>query len=182
MAQQMDWIIVPEDIKVTTVAPQPRHTYDLFNVTTAEALVYQERDWGINLGWGDPAKSSNIRFERKSGSREPIKFGELVAINVRRGNYLVYKRRDTGINLGWSNTPKFEWRIMGGEIRDAVKIGDSVGLFSTVENDYLMYERRDWGINLKWYKDSGRFDDLTQAADFVKRVKEYSKKIAALVG
>jgi len=75
---------------MTTVIPEDQTCgCDLFNLTTSEALRYGERPWGINLVWGDPATTDNIRFQRPSGSKEPLKFEELIAIYVKGGSFLV---------------------------------------------------------------------------------------------
>ncbi|HWN10778.1 MAG TPA: hypothetical protein VNO50_16175 [Pyrinomonadaceae bacterium] len=163
MAELKDWTILSNNRSLTKVIPDNKtYSYDLFNVTTSDCLVYGHRSGNnINLKWGDPGKSDNIRFQRKSGSTDPIKFEEPLAIHVRKGNFLVYERGRWGINLGWSDTPKFEWKILGGKAGDIVPAGKVVGLYSLVEKDSLMYESRDWGINLKWFKDSGKFNDLS---------------------
>jgi hypothetical protein len=146
----------------TVIPEEINYSYDLFNITDSNCLVYGHRPLDtINLRWGDPAKSDNIRFRRQSGSSEPLKYGELVAINVRKGGFLVYQKGRTGINLGWSKTPKYEWKILGGTTGKVVEVGKPVGLYSTVEKDSLMYEPRDWGINLKWFKDSGKFSTFS---------------------
>lgn len=161
MAQQLDWSILPSNLIAGNVVPSSEYTYDLFNITTSEALCYGERTLGINLTWTDPSKTNNIRFQSQSGGRNPIKFDEPIAIHVRGGKWLVYKKRDTGINLGWSDSPKFEWLLKGGAAGAPVISGNQVGLYNTVEDDHVMYEKRDWGINLKWYKDKGEHDTLT---------------------
>lgn len=164
MAQLIDWTIISNKDSLTSVIPEdPVYSYDLFNVTDSECLVYGHRDGNnINLKWGDPAKSDNIRFQRGSDSKGPIKFEELIAINVREGGFLVYESGRWGINLGWSKTPKFEWKILGGKPDEAVQAGKAVGLYSMVEKDSLMYESRDWGINLKWFKDSGKYQSYSE--------------------
>ena len=159
MAQLIDWTILSNKPSLTSVIPEETaYSYDLFNITDSECLVYgYRRGNNINLTWGDPNKSDNIRFQRKPGAKGPIKFEELVAINVRKGGFLVYERGRWGINLGWSETPKFEWKLLGGKAGDAVPVGKGIGLYNMVEKDSLMYEPRDWGINCKWFKDSGKY-------------------------
>lgn len=68
---------------------------------------------------------------------------------IKKGGFLVYQKGRWGINLGWSDTPKFEWKILGGNAVDIVTTGKAVGLYNIVEKDSIMYESRDWGINLK---------------------------------
>ena len=94
MAQLIDWTILSNKPSLTSVIPEERtHSYDLFNVTTTECLVYGHR-YGdnINLVWGDPAKSDNILVQRKSAAKGPLKFEELIAISVREGGFLRISR------------------------------------------------------------------------------------------
>lgn len=173
MAELLDWSVVPNDPSVKTVAPDSGNfAYDLLNLTCSQALKYGQRTWGINLVWGDPAQMDSIRFQRPSGSKEPVKFEEPIAVYVRGGGFLIYKKRDTGINLGWSSTPKYEWKILGGNAGSEVPTMKQVGLFNMVENDSVMYEPRDWGINLKWFKDSGKYDSLSSLIRAGKTVKD----------
>lgn len=173
----IDWTILSDQPNVSTVVPQePEYTYDLFNITNSEAIVYGERTVGINLKWGDPNKSNNVRFRRQSGTNEPVKYEEPLAIHIRGGGYLVYQKDRWGINLGWANTPKYEWMILGGKAGDEVPVGKAVGLFSTVEKDSLAYESRDWGINLKWFKDAGKwqkYSTLLKAGKVLKDVYNF---------
>jgi len=172
MAQLKDWTILGNKPSVTHVIPETTaFSYDLFNITDSECLVYGERFGdNINLRWGDPGKSDNIRFQRQSGSTDPLKFEEPIAINVRQGEFLVYQSGRWGINLGWSKTPKFEWKLLGGKPGEVVTVGKAVGLFSTVEKDSIMYEPRDWGINLKWFKDSGKWSGIAGALNTGKQL------------
>jgi hypothetical protein len=185
MAGQLDWSIFGKDPAVDkTVVPNgTRHTYDLFNLTDSNTLVYGHRPGNnINLRWGDPDQSDNIRFLRQSGSSEPIRYGELLAIHVRGGDFLVYQRGRWGINLGWSDKPKFEWKILGGTEGQVVPTFRPVGLYSMVERDYLIYEPRDSGINLKWFKDSGKYQELQDALRAGKTAVEIGKTIASIFG
>jgi hypothetical protein len=182
MAEQLDWAIWGRDASVKTVLPDDTlFGYDLYNLTTSDAIVYGSRQGdNINLVWGDPGKSDNIRFSNKSGKKAPITYDELIAINVRGGKFLVYEKGRQGINLGWSDTPRYEWKIVGGKTGEAIPTLTRVGLFSEVEKDVLMYEPRDWGINLKWYKDSGKYRDISNAISAGKKVAEVGKAIGSL--
>jgi len=184
VAQQYDWMVVPDKASVKDVVPGQAFSYDLVNMTVSEALVYQRRDWGINLGFGDPAASSNIRFQRKGGGTAPLKFGEVVAIGVRGGRWLYYQVRDWGVNLGWSDVPKFEWRLDDPENRGAraVPVLGLVGLYNVVQKDQLMYERRDWGVNLKWFKDAGEYDTWGDLKDLADKIKDIKEKAAEWIG
>lgn len=155
---ELNWIITSHSNSVTPVVPAATQKYDLLNTTVNEAIVYGERRYGINLVWGDPGKSDNIRFQRASNSNDPLRYGELIAINVRRGGFVVYEKRDFGINLVWREVPSFEWELAGGNKGEIVKTGSVVALFNTVEKDFLFYDPRSYGINLKWLKDKGKFN------------------------
>lgn len=181
MAQQLDWSILPDDLVAGNVLPTTEYKYDLYNLTTKEAICYGERTIGINLTWTDPSKSTNLRFQKQSGENSPIKFDEPIAIHVRGGKWLVYKVRDEGVNLGWSDTPKFEWLFKGGVAGAPVISGNQLGLYSTVENDHIMYEKRDWGINLKWYKDKGEHDTWTTLGTVAGDAIKIGGTIAALL-
>jgi len=182
MAEQLDWAIWGRDTSVTTIVPNDTYFgYDLYNLTASEAIVYGSRQGdNINLVWGDPGKSDNVRFWRHSGSKEPVRFDELIAINIRGGQFLVYQRGRQGINLGWSASPRFEWKLVGGTAGNPVSALSRVGLFNQVEGDVLMYEPRGWGINLKWYKDSGKYSGINGAISGGKKAVEIGKAIGSL--
>jgi hypothetical protein len=183
MANKYDWAVIPNEATIKTVIPDTLHTYDLANLTVAEALIYHKRDWGINLGFGDPASSSNVKFHRQSGKTDPLQFGEMFAINIRSGRWLYYAQRDYGINLNWSEEPKYEWRFDSANGQSgAVPTLAQVGLYSSVEKDYLMYEVRDWGVNLKWYKDTGKYMKWQDLQKLAKTIKDVKEKIGEWVG
>ena len=99
---------------------------------------------------------------------------------MRGGKFLVYEKGRQGINLGWSDSPRYEWKIVGGKTGEAIPTLTRVGLFNEVENDVLMYEPRDWGINLKWYKDSGKYREISDAISAGKKAAEVGKAIGSL--
>jgi hypothetical protein len=160
MSDEMNWMIMSHNGGDEVVQQQAGHTYDLFNCTEKEALVYGSREYGINLVWGDAGRSDNVRFQRQSGNGG-LKFGEPIAINIKGGGFLHYERREYGINLVWKDSPFFEWRIMGGTEGADVHAGRVVALFNTVESDYLFYDPRTYGINLKWLRDKGKHNEGT---------------------
>ncbi|MGH8574229.1 MAG: hypothetical protein ACREX8_16880, partial [Gammaproteobacteria bacterium] len=171
MAQRFDWAVAGRTDNPAPVEPENQHTYDLFNITTAEALKYGERPVGINLVWTDPDSSDNVRFAIKSGGSDALRYFQPIGINIRGGGWLVHKVRDYGINLGWSESPRFEWELRDDVAQDkagaggVVKTGVTLGLYNHVEKDFLMYERRDWGINLKWYGDAGKHSKWSKLGD-----------------
>ncbi|MFZ6010984.1 MAG: hypothetical protein ACOYXT_11625 [Bacteroidota bacterium] len=167
MEKQLEWAFVPNQKNITTVNAETQHTYDLVNLACGEALGYGTRRVGINLVWVDPIQSDNIRIVRQSTSKEPLKFGELIAIHVRKGKYLTYQVRNTSVNLGWSNKPAFQWKITGGRDGNPVKTMSPIGLFNTVERDWLIYGRRPTGINCCWLKDQGKYATISVITDIL---------------
>lgn len=176
MTNQYDWAVIPNAESIETIVLGTNHTYDLVNLSVGEALMYQKRDWGIHLGFGDPSSSSNIKFQRKAGKTGSLQFGEMFAISVRNGRWLYYAKREYGINLNWSESPKYEWRFDSSDGKTGViRTLAQVGLYSSVENDQVIYEIRDWGVNLKWFKDAGkyqRWQDLKKIGKTLKSMKD----------
>lgn len=173
MSDQLNWRIIPSSEAVTEVIPGNAPAYDLFNEAVFQRLVYQPREYGINLGWDDPDPASpKVSFRARSGEGGAISYGERVAVRVQGGGYLRYSKRKYGISLAWSQTPVYEWRLRGDSpAGDApVVVGAPVGLFNTVADDYLFYDPRRYGINLKWVRDKGRYNGrslLDQVTDAV---------------
>jgi hypothetical protein len=131
-------------------------SFDLQNVVSGSSLTYKRQGsfGGINLGW-DTKHGDYVSVVREAGAGS-VKYGEPVALRVRRGgdgNYLRYSKRDYGINLNWSSTPVYEWRVKGGQDGQPVKAGDVIALVSTVEKDSVVYCYRKNGAWLKWSKD-----------------------------
>ena len=172
----LEWAVFAETKSVNTIYPDTDHDYDLFNVKIGEALIYAERPVGINLTWSDPSNSNNVRFARKSGSAGPIRYKEPIAINIRKGGWLVYKKREFGINLGWSETPKFEWRIDGGDPENNVVISGLIALYNSVEDDWLFYAPREFGVNLRWTADKGTRQWIQDAINLGSILKKYYDK------
>jgi hypothetical protein len=164
----VNWLIVPASGSGrTTVIPESAaYNYNLVNMKVSEDLAYGERRWGINLVWDDPGGPGNIRFQRPSGTNEPLKNDELVAINVRGGGFLKYESRSVGINLGWSSKPVYEWQIKGAS--GNVQMPQPVQLFNTKEQDFMIYGERPLGINLRWVNSAPA--SWTDAIDLFKKL------------
>jgi hypothetical protein len=173
----LEWGVLGPAKSVKTVVPDADHDYDLLNVKIGSAIVYGERTFGINLVWSDPYHSNNVRFARQDGKTTPIKYGQQVAINIRRGGWLVYKKRSVGINLGWSDSPRYEWRIDGGDPKDNVVIPGLIALHNSVENDWIMYVPREFGINLRWTADEDVRAWLRDATTLAGLIKKYYDKL-----
>ena len=152
---EKDWVIGR-----STGEPIPNGSYKkLVNQTIQMCLGYDERPFGINLGW-QPCGwiRPNIQFVRQSstGDQRPLVYGERLAIKVAGHGYLRYGERPLGINLVWSNTPSYEWVIRGGVRGSTVKTGKPVVLYNRIAADTLIYCKRPIGINLRWTSDCNR--------------------------
>lgn len=175
---------VPPDLTSPnkSIRPSDSFQYDLYNIYEKEAIVYGKRRWGINLVWGDPGDSDNIRFLRKNGSSDSLKSDELIAIGVRRGGFLKYKKRRWGINIVWSKSPVFEWKIVLPDPSERLRTGNAVAIFNMVEKDFVFYDPRSYGINLKWLKDKGRYNEPWWKDLMNKVEKEVGKGIYKRLG
>jgi hypothetical protein len=98
-------------------------------------------------------------FQRETGTSDPLKYGELIAIKIKGGGFLHNQLRDYGIGLVWRDTPCCEWKFVGGNAGDVVQSGSVVALFNTTANDFVFYDPRTYGVNLKWLKDKGKYND-----------------------
>ena len=82
------------------------------------------------------------------------------------------------MNLGWSDTPRYEWRIDGGDPRDDVVVPGLIALYNSVEDDWLMYVPRDFGINLRWSGDREASNWFGDAATLGTILKKYWDKVS----
>ena len=149
-----------------------------------QRLVYQSREYGINLDWADPNPSApSVSVVRQSNDGSPIRYDETVAIRIRGGGYLRYSEREYGIDLVWSENPVYEWQIAGPSTRSGqpVRLFSLAGLYNTVVEDTLFYDPRRYGINLKWTKDKGKFNDSNWLESLVGGVAAFLSELANLV-
>ena len=127
--------------------------YKLYNTT--EHIGYENRTFGVDLGWVSSAHGGLFEFLRQAppGTRDhrkgPIASDANVAIyNTKTRRYLkYYKRGDTEAELEWSSTPVYEWQIQdqsasGGRVHFA--------LFNNRVKKYLVHQFKNYGINLGW--------------------------------
>ena len=159
---------VPAGTRIWQILPSaplvPGRSFSLYTAPPAQFVIYGRREYGINLTWrphnsGAPA---NFTLSRPSGTSEPIKYGETVALKEQRGGYIHYKQREYGINLEFSpRQPVYEWEVRGGRPGTPViegKWGDSgsyisdviISLYNRRINCYVVYGEREYGINLVW--------------------------------
>jgi hypothetical protein len=128
----------------------PNRAWALAFLGDGERLVYEERTWGINLGWSKTA-SGNVLFERADGASDPLRYGEPIAIRIKDQGYLCYGSRSHGIDLVWSDSPKYEWRILGGNPRDLIDSTLPVSLYNETNQDYVIKGLRELGGIDLWY-------------------------------
>jgi hypothetical protein len=111
-------------------------------------LGYQNREYGINLGWvphNIGATSWMIKAQGLAdGATVPNKH-PVALRSAGAGKWLRYGVRDYGVNLEWSNTPAYEWEI----IRPADNT--SFALYNRVTGNYLVFKPQTYGISLGWY-------------------------------
>src|SRR5215212_6519818 len=156
MAIVLDWILRSNNPAVTNIIPDDfNYSYDLLNQSLqisqppGKTLRYQEREYGINLGWGNEATGDNIRFRKVDGSTTPIMYGEVIALRVNNGKWVKYGHREYGINLVWSDDPVYEWKFIGPTPGAVISMNEVVGLYNTALNDTVQYAEREYGINLR---------------------------------
>jgi hypothetical protein len=145
----------------------PEQSFSLYTSPPGQFVVYGRREYGINLDWAkrkqqrDYGAPANFTLSRASGTSEPIKYGEAVALREQTGGYIYYKPRKYGINLEFSGQPVYEWEVRGGRTGTPVtgrNQGDSIdnisdvaiSLYNRTINCYVVYGKREYGINLVW--------------------------------
>ena len=156
-----DWDLrSPNPMRVDGQALESGDSVRLVNATNSQAVVYGEREYGINLEWGDPGGANNVSLLAWPGTRGGfLRRGDRVALRVSGNSHLTYRVREYGINLSWSSEPAYEWEIRGSggqfDGDDLVRSGDRIGLYNTRTDEYVVYGEREYGINLVWHQASG---------------------------
>ncbi len=185
VSDRLNWFIVPGDDSILTLDPSTTAEYDLVNEYAVSYLIYEEREYGINLGWGaidEPTLSLNV-VRQDASDTTPIKYGEAVALGIRDGGYLRHGQREYGINLKWSEDPVYEWQIQGSgsSAGTDVRLGVALGLFNNSVGDTLFYDPRRYGINLKWLADKGKHNDTPWYESVVDAVGSFFYEFGTLV-
>jgi len=130
--------------------------YALYN--TSEQIGYDNRTFGVDLGWVSGGGLFQFMREASAGTRDHRK-GQIppdanVAIfNTKTLRYLkYYDRGDTKAELEWSPTPVYEWQL-----QDQSSSGGRVhfALFNSRVKKYLVHKVQNYGINLGWLNDTG---------------------------
>jgi hypothetical protein len=125
-------------------------SYSLFNTKNNSQIGYDNRVFGVDLGW--VRDGGQFEFRKATGSpnlRDHRRFAitetEDVAIyNTKTRRYLkYYKRGDAKAELEWDRSPVYEWQVRG-------QGGNRFALFNDRVDRYLVHQVKNYGINLGW--------------------------------
>jgi hypothetical protein len=148
MAGVVEWALMAPGGVLMTESP-----ITLRNTKIDRSIRFGDRENGIDLVWDDATDLENVVFHNASGSVAPLRYGDLVGIDVDGGGFLYYAEQDEGINLRYSGARVTEWEVTGRSIGVEVEAGQTVGLLNTAHGDHMVYAERPTGINLRWYAD-----------------------------
>lgn len=125
--------------------------YQLFN-TKVGRLGYDNRFFGVDLGWNKGSKGGHFVFLRDSGKPNvrdhragPLAADQKVAIyNTKTRRYLRFEKRGQWkAELEWNRSPVYEWQLHDQQ-------GAKFALFNTRVSQYLVNQFKNYGINLGW--------------------------------
>jgi hypothetical protein len=133
-----------------------KYVQGLKNGFIGKYLKYQNRSYGINLGWDDNRRAVVRMGPARDHRDRDLRYGDAVNIYVESGGNVVYGSREWGINLVWTNFPRNDWRVTGGPAGTPVRSGNKFGLLNLTNNQRLVYCERPYGINLRWANDCNR--------------------------
>lgn len=126
--------------------------YQLSNTKGGGRLGYDNRTFGVDLGWNRGSKGGHFTFLRDPGRPNvrdhrsgPLAADQHVAIyNTKTRRYLRYEKRgEWKAELEWSRTPVYEWELHDQE-------GPAFALFNDRVDRYLVHQFKNYGINLGW--------------------------------
>ncbi|MEC4727689.1 hypothetical protein HWQ46_19265 [Shewanella sp. D64] len=130
--------------------------YQLVNLASNRGLKRQSRTIAANLGFlKTSSKKMNMLVKRKKGAGQ-LKYGDIVALNLKPYGWLKYKKQRKGINISDDDRrPHYIWKIGGGKNGTKLLSGMPFSLYNTTpEKNYVVYCKRTWGIDLGWLKTS----------------------------
>jgi hypothetical protein len=126
----------------SSLEPRVGYSFTLYNQINGRTLGYEERTFGINLGW--VGSKGNLQWVLKRDFR----YGDKLAlVNTKADDYVAYGSRSVGINLVWKNYPVYEWVVNWDPTTKRFS------LYNTAARDYVVYGERSFGVNLIWLKD-----------------------------
>lgn len=127
--------------------------YQLSNTSKgAGRLGYDNRTFGVDLGWNKGSSGGHFVFLRDPGKpnvrdhrRSPLAEDQRVAIyNTKTRRYLRFEKRGQWkAELEWDRSPKYEWQLHGQQ-------GAKFAVFNGRVKQYLVHQFKNYGINLGW--------------------------------
>jgi hypothetical protein len=129
--------------------------YQLKNSISGRGLKRQKRTIAANLGWQiAKSKSFTVRIKRKKGNGQ-VRYGDVVALELKSYGWLRYKNQRRGINISDDNDiPRYIWIIRGGTNGTKLVSDMPFALYFTKYRTEMTYCKRTWGIDLGWYRKS----------------------------
>jgi hypothetical protein len=157
---------------------------NLKNSRVRKLLQGEHQTFGINLGWTDDAEPATVKkvtrwfLARQGTSTAPVKYGELLALGYGGDpSFIKYEKRTVGINLGWSNTPRFEWKLLGGHKGQPVHAGEWLAIYNQKAGECLIYFDRTVGGDIGWPSSQTWTDQLGDI--LTEAIKEYGDDAVA---
>jgi hypothetical protein len=128
-------------------------TAPLYDAKTDQNLAYQDRTFGVSLGW-QQAGTDNIKLQRQGNNDEPLMTGEAVALRAWGGGWLSYGQQTFGIDLhlSLSDAPAYQWYVVGDGAPGHALDNGEFALWNRANGDYLVEGDQTWSINLNWYQ------------------------------
>ena len=129
--------------------------YRMVNSVKQAGIKRQKRTIAANLGWLSKGSNDfNVRIKRQAGDGQ-VRYGEVVALELKSYGWLRYKKQKAGINLSDDdNKPHYIWVITGGTPGTKLVSGMPFALYNTTERAEITYCNRSMGIDLGWYHKS----------------------------
>ena len=124
--------------------------YRLVNMVVNQGISHQKRLIGANVGLlKKNSKKYNVlvKLKKKKGQ---VRYGDVVALNLKPYGWLRYKKQRRGINFGDSDkTPHYVWKINGGPKGKKLVSGMPFVLHMVNKWD-VIYCQRDTGPDFGW--------------------------------
>ncbi|MDU8927700.1 hypothetical protein RXV86_09925 [Alisedimentitalea sp. MJ-SS2] len=126
--------------------------YRLYNSVAQAGLTRKVRSLAANLGWlSSKSNAFNVRIRRLNGNGQ-VRYGDVVALEVKSYGWLKYKKQSHGINLSDDNNkPHYIWKVTGGQKGTKLVAGMPFALHNTRMGTEMTYCERTWGIDLGWH-------------------------------
>jgi hypothetical protein len=159
---------------------------NLKNSRERKFLQWEKQTFGINLGWTDNAapetavRVSRWFFTRPADNESPLRYGETVAMGYGVSpSYVHYAERQFGINLDWSDSPRFEWKLLGGPRGHEVRCGDWLAIYNSKAGDCLIDFDRTVGGDIGWPSSETWGQQIQDAV--MKAIRDHWKEAVAFL-